>query len=1111
MALRYEKLKRATLKDLLEARGQSASNKKRATLITELMESDQASSAVGVSREEAEFQQKVIWRLSQLGPNPPQDIVVRIMEQVSASQRAPQTNLGQAETSSQPGSSNGGQRKKINYAAFKTFIDGEMEIDTYLQDFERQCALEGLERENWAAILSSKLSGRAAEAYRAVPDSAIHDYERVRDILLARYAVTPEAYRRKFRGLRKGNRDSYAEWAFRMHRAALSWMQGCQAKTLEDAIQLLLLEQFFEHTPTETRNWVRDRKPGTVEEAARLADEYHDGRKTEPSGGHLTVKPSYPVPAPLPPSRPTTYPPTPPRSQPLRCYNCQQSGHLKRNCPHQNRGGWERPVPQPARAAAHCYDQEVAPAIGHSEEQWMVLHEANPVQAAGDNRKHHRQWVTIDGQEAWALRDTGATLTLVQPHKIQAQARNNRTVAVRVAGGAIHKLPTARVHINWGAGAKHLEVGIMKELPAEVLLGNDLGCLTSQLTSPPDPEETCPVTTRAQACRGEPLHLEESQVGPVVSPLVEVPLPFWGTPQDFGQEQRQDSTLAGYRKEATSPQGDISQERFEWEKGLLYRVTGGTGSGAAQIPKRQLIVPRKYRAELLKLSHDIPLAGHLGVRKTKDRLTQTFFWPGVTRDLQNYCRTCDTCQRIGKRGDHPKAKLHPLPIIEQPFHRVAVDLIGPLRRPSSSGKSYILTVVDYATRYPEAVALSNIEAETVAEALVRIFTRVGFPREILSDQGTQFTAAVTQQLWQSCGIKPLFSSPYHPQTNGLCERFNGTLKQMLKAFTDSCPRWERFLPHLLFAYREVPQASTGFSPFELLYGRKVRGPLDLIREHWEGNTGEGGIPIVPYVLELRDRLQALTSSVRESLQVAQQRQKRWYDRGARDRVLEIGQKVLALKPSKKDKLQAAWQGPFKVVERISDTTYIVGKCSDERIRRSFHVNMLKPYFERVEDVAAVCAPSSEDSEGLPLPELLVSPPGTVEQVGLGEKLDPVQKAEATQLLQEYRVMFSTLPGYTSAAVHRVETQGETPLRQQPYRIPEAVRDSMRKEIQEMLKLGVIEPSLSPWASPVVLVPKRDGTTRFCIDYRRLNDQTVTDAYPCPVSMNCSIAWLGGTI
>lgn len=231
-----------------------------------------------------------------------------------------------------------------------------------------------------------------------------------------------------------------------------------------------------------------------------------------------------------------------------------------------------------------------------------------------------------------------------------------------------------------------------------------------------------------------------------------------------------------------------------------------------------------------------------------------------------------------------------------------VDIIGPLAHPSATGKKYILTVVDYATRYPEAIPLSNIQADTVADALLRVFTRVGFPQEILSDQGTQFTAELTQQLWRLCGIKPLQSAPYHPQTNGLCERFNGTLKQLLRAFVESRKDWEKYLPHLLFAYREVPQESTGFSSFELLYGRKVRGPLDLVRAQWEGVEDPEGLPILSYVLELRERLRELTDLVHENMQSAQSQQKVWYDRSARNRTFYIGQKVLVLKPLKQNKL-----------------------------------------------------------------------------------------------------------------------------------------------------------------------------------------------------------------
>lgn len=161
--------------------------------------------------------------------------------------------------------------------------------------------------------------------------------------------------------------------------------------------------------------------------------------------------------------------------------------------------------------------------------------------------------------------------------------------------------------------------------------------------------------------------------------------------------------------------------------------------------------------------------------------------------------------------------------------------------------------------------------------------------------------------------------------------------------------------------------------------------------------------------------------------------------------------------------------------------------------------MLKAYQESPEGIAAIYAPPGADSENPPLPELPVrdGDRAGVETVRLDRQLGPKQQDQARLVLRQRQDMFSTKPAYTTMAVHRVETLEQPPIRQAAYQVPESVREGMRQEIKDMLDLGVIEPSNSPWASPVVLVPKRDGTTHFCIDYRQLNDCTTTDAYPMP--------------
>ena len=146
-------------------------------------------------------------------------------------------------------------------------------------------------------------------------------------------------------------------------------------------------------------------------------------------------------------------------------------------------------------------------------------------------------------------------------------------------------------------------------------------------------------------------------------------------------------------------------------------------------------------------------------------------------------------------------------------------------------------MIDFATRYQIAIPMMSIETVDVAEALVGIFAVVGIPREILSDRGSQFTSDLMKEITRLLSIKQITTTPYHAMCNGLVEKFNGTLKSMLKRMPHERPGdWDRYIPALLFAYREVPQESINFSQFELLYGRTVRGPMSFLRELWTGEV-----------------------------------------------------------------------------------------------------------------------------------------------------------------------------------------------------------------------------------------------------------------------------------
>ncbi|KAJ8026967.1 hypothetical protein HOLleu_31953 [Holothuria leucospilota] len=268
----------------------------------------------------------------------------------------------------------------------------------------------------------------------------------------------------------------------------------------------------------------------------------------------------------------------------------------------------------------------------------------------------------------------------------------------------------------------------------------------------------------------------------------------------------------------------------------------------------QIVVPRTYRREILSIAHEMPFAGHLGVNKTYHRILNHFYWPKLKSDVAKFCRTCHSCQMVGKPNQNiPAAPLKPIPAFEEPFSRVIIDCVGPLPK-SRAGHQYILTIMCASTRFPEAIPLRNIKARTVLQALLKFFTLFGLPKEIQSDQGSNFMSTVFQQMLYDLGIDQIKSSAYHPESQGALERFHQTLKNMLKTYCHDNERdWDEGIPFVMFAARESLQESLGFSPFELVFGHTVRGPLKLLKEKWLSDPGED-IHLLDYVSRFKDRL-----------------------------------------------------------------------------------------------------------------------------------------------------------------------------------------------------------------------------------------------------------------
>lgn len=168
--------------------------------------------------------------------------------------------------------------------------------------------------------------------------------------------------------------------------------------------------------------------------------------------------------------------------------------------------------------------------------------------------------------------------------------------------------------------------------------------------------------------------------------------------------------------------------QFEQVRGVLWWVAAPEKGGGT--PRRQLVVPLHYQKQLLNQAHGHPWAGHQGGIRTLSRILNSFFWPAVSQDVQRFCRHCEQRQRVTKRSPL-KAPLQPMPIIEQPFAWIAKDFVGPLLR-SARGHRFLLVIVDYATRYPEAIPLCGMHVPGIARVLLQLFSRVGLPKEILT-------------------------------------------------------------------------------------------------------------------------------------------------------------------------------------------------------------------------------------------------------------------------------------------------------------------------------------------------------------------------------------------
>ncbi|KAL0199468.1 hypothetical protein M9458_008008, partial [Cirrhinus mrigala] len=666
--------------------------------------------------------------------------------------------------------------------------------------------------------------------------------------------------------------------------------------------------------------------------------------------------------------------------------------------------GTSRPVPRPAAPGPADEPMPTEDATPPSR-TWLagcVLHHELPQGAP-------RLEVRLNGRHALALLDSGSSVSLVKAGIMPPWKDSKSRLPITCVHGDTRQVPVRRVTLKAGPGEWQLEVGILKELPVPVLLGRDCPGFDQLLAAVTQPVSS---TGGRQNCRtgrrnSRPALLASDSGRDGESPSQNSNLFFDVFQQvrgggSFARDQRQDKRLKHCWAQVRTVEGQEHHPaphplpHFIVRNGLLYCVAQRRGE-----VKKLLVVPRTKTETVIELAHAHPMASHLRATNTTQCIRDHFHWPGLDAEVKRYCQACATCQRTSPKLP-PPSPLIPLPIIEVPFERIGMDLVGPLPK-SARGHEHVLVIVDYATRYPEAIPLRKATAKSIAKELFLLCTRVGIPGEILTDQGTPFMSRLMANLCRLLQVKQLRTTVYHPQTDGLVERFNQTFKQMLRRVAAEDKRdWDLMLPYVLFGIREVPQASTGFTPFELLFGRQPRGLLDIAREAWEQQQPAPLRSVVEHVREMRERIERVMPLVRKHMTKAQQSQQQLYNRVAQPREFHPGDKVMVLVPTAACKFLTTWQGPYTVIEQVGPINYRLRQPGRRREEQLYHINLLKRWVGTQEQLSAVAH----------------TDPVVVD---VGEHLSAAQKTELQHLISQFSDMFSTRPGRTNVITHDIRT------------------------------------------------------------------------------------------
>ncbi|CAB4009566.1 Hypothetical predicted protein, partial [Paramuricea clavata] len=323
--------------------------------------------------------------------------------------------------------------------------------------------------------------------------------------------------------------------------------------------------------------------------------------------------------------------------------------------------------------------------------------------------------------------------------------------------------------------------------------------------------------------------------------------------------------------------------------------------------------------------------------------------------------------------------------------------------------------------------------------------------------------------------------------------------------------WDDGVHFLLFAARESVRESLEVSPFKLVFGHMVWGPLKLLKEKLLTDNG-GSLNLLQYVTDIRTKLTKACDLARKNLKTHKNRMKHSYDKNNVTRNFQNGNRVIALLPVPGNPLQPRYFGPYVIEKKENDLNYVIITPNRRRNKQLCHVNMLKAYHERKKIVQPVNVVSSDRDSHNNEDESELSSFSETTKLSNSDvlrnmdsklsHLQPSQRQDVLDLVNEYAQLFPDVPSRTDMISHDVDFGDASPIKQHPYRLNPTKAKYLDQEIQYLLENDFIEHSQSNWSSPCILVPKPDGSYRMCTDYRKVNNLTKADNFPIPRMDDC---------